>query len=66
MTEDLDALTGRLFATPEGREWLHRFGNHSSAHRSVCRDAEARLKRMRRIWGDGSSPSASSPDAPSP
>lgn len=56
MSEDLDALTGRLFATPEGREWLHRFGNHSSSHRSVCRDVEARLKRMRVIWGDKSPP----------
>ena len=56
MTEDLDTLTGQVFATAKGREWLRRFGNHSSAHKSVCRDVDARLKRMRVIWGDKSPP----------
>lgn len=63
MSDDLDKITGQVFATVEGREWLRLFGNRSAAYRTVCRDIEARVKRRRVEWGDISQPSPS--DAPS-
>jgi hypothetical protein len=55
MTDDLDTLTGQVFATEKGKEWLRRFGNRTAAHKTVCRDIEARVARERKRWGDLSS-----------
>lgn len=67
MTEEaLDALAGRIFATPDGKAFLAAFRGRSSAYATVAKDIEKRVARMRKRWGDktASPPQPTSPATP--
>lgn len=55
MTEEqLDDLTGKVFATPEGKAFLAAFRGRSSAWATAAKDVDKRVSRMRKRWGDKS------------
>lgn len=62
MTEEqLDDLTGKVFATPEGKAFLAAFRGRSAAWASVAKDVDKRVGRMRRRWGDLTTPTSPAP-----